>query len=214
MQPASSWSRICVNARHHKSCYVDIVTLRHAALPIGAVLVLGLGIYLFHEVRSQPAIAQVAPTPHPHPAPEQPAVEPPPAAPQPQVAVKPQQPVVMPTAPQQVKDEPPPQVESHELRFNNPVIDGPNPKLDAVMDEANKAYDHGDFDEAKTVAQKVLAKQPTNIRMLRIMVSASCIDGDTGIAQANFAKLPPADQEQMRVRCARYGVTFDGTPGK
>jgi len=46
------------------------------------------------------------------------------------------------------------------------------------------------------------------VRMLRIMVSASCIDGDAAVAQAHYGKLPASDQEQMKVRCARYGVTF------
>jgi hypothetical protein len=76
------------------------------------------------------------------------------------------------------------------------------------MDEANKAYDRGDFEDAKQVASRVLAKFPGNVRMLRIMVSASCIDGDVPVAQAHYGRLPPADQEQMKVRCARYGVAF------
>ena len=76
------------------------------------------------------------------------------------------------------------------------------------MDDANKAYDRGDYDDAKQVAGRVLAQQPTNIRMLRVMVSASCIDGDAAGAQFYYARLPVADQDQMRVRCARYGVAF------
>jgi len=76
------------------------------------------------------------------------------------------------------------------------------------MDEANKAYDRGDYDDAKTVAARVLARQPGNVRMLRIMVSASCIDGDSATALSSFARLPVADQAQMRTRCARYGIAF------
>lgn len=82
-------------------------------------------------------------------------------------------------------------------------------KLDAVMSEANKAYDRGDFDDAKAVAQKVLARNPGNVRMLRILVSASCIDGDSTEAQKRYLELPPADRAQMRTRCERYGVTFN-----
>jgi hypothetical protein len=81
-------------------------------------------------------------------------------------------------------------------------------KLDAVMSEANKAYDRGDFDDAKVFAQKVLAKTPGNVRMLRILVSASCIDGDSTEAQKRYLELPPPDRAQMRTRCDRYGVTF------
>jgi hypothetical protein len=76
------------------------------------------------------------------------------------------------------------------------------------MDEANKAYDRGDYDDAKTVAARVLARQPSNARMLRIMVSASCVDGDSATAMASYARLPAADQAQMRTRCARYGIVF------
>lgn len=82
------------------------------------------------------------------------------------------------------------------------------PKLDTVMAEANRAYDRGDFDDAKQVAGRVLARYPTNVRMLRVMVSASCMDGDSATAQQHYAKLPPSDQEQMRTRCARYGIAF------
>lgn len=82
------------------------------------------------------------------------------------------------------------------------------PKLDAVMDEGNKAYDRGDFEEARQIAARVLAQEPTNVRMLRIVVSASCIEGDSAAAQTAYARLPVRDQEQMRIRCARYGIAF------
>jgi hypothetical protein len=80
------------------------------------------------------------------------------------------------------------------------------------MDEANKAYDHGEFDEAKTIAGRLLARYPNNVRMLRIMVSASCIDGDAVTAQTSYARLPAPDQAVMRTRCARYGVSFPDKP--
>jgi hypothetical protein len=76
------------------------------------------------------------------------------------------------------------------------------------MAEANKAYDRADYDEAKQIAARVLAQEPTNVRMLRIVVSASCIEGDSVVAQAHYTRLPAHDQEQMRVRCARYGIVF------
>jgi hypothetical protein len=82
-------------------------------------------------------------------------------------------------------------------------------KLDDVMDEANKAYDRGDLDEAKGIAQRVLATSPNNVRMLRLVVSASCIAGDSGDAQKAYLLLPKFDREQMKTRCARYGVTFE-----
>lgn len=86
--------------------------------------------------------------------------------------------------------------------------EGPNPKLDAIMGEANRAYDQGEFEEAKQIAQKVLAQAPGNVRMLRIVVSSECIAGDGAEAQKYFAQLPASDRAQMRTRCDRYGVTF------
>ena len=85
---------------------------------------------------------------------------------------------------------------------------GPNPRLDAIMGEANRAYDQGEFEEAKQIAQKVLAQTPTNVRMLRIVVSSECIAGDSAEAQKYFAQLPVSDRAQMRTRCDRYGVTL------
>jgi len=77
------------------------------------------------------------------------------------------------------------------------------------MDEANKAYDRGDLDEAKAIAQKVLVASPDNVRMLRIVVSATCISGDTAEAQKAYVLLPKSDREQMKTRCGRYGVNLD-----
>ncbi len=88
------------------------------------------------------------------------------------------------------------------------------PKLDAIMAEANKAYDKMDFEEARSIAQRVLKQQPTNTRMLRIMTSASCIEVDAAEAQKWFNLLPVADREQMKTRCQRYGVTFTDPPAK
>lgn len=81
-------------------------------------------------------------------------------------------------------------------------------RLEAVMAEANKAYDRGDMDDAKVIARKVLAAWPQNVRMLRIIVSASCIMGDAAEAQEAFVQLPRPDREQMKIRCARHGVSF------
>lgn len=93
-----------------------------------------------------------------------------------------------------------------------PVVEPDNPKAayktDALMAEANKAYDRLDFDEARTIAQKVLKAAPGNSRMLRILVSAACIESDAAEAQKHYNLLPVADRAQMRTRCSKYGVTF------
>jgi hypothetical protein len=187
--------------RRRAACYLESVT--RAMLPIAAVLVLGLGVYLFVEVRAEPAPSEpvmgrasrtpVPPTRTPQATP--PAGEPvaAPLASRPAPRAAPQAAAAPSAAPTlAAPDEPPPV----------------GPKLDAAMAEANRAYDHGDFDEAKAAASRLLASDPNNVRMLRIMVSTSCFDGDATVAQAHYTRLPPGDQEQMKVRCARYGITF------
>ena len=107
-----------------------------------------------------------------------------------------------------VADKPP------RLQLNNPFRPklGGFAKLDTAMTEANKAYDRGDMDEARQLAQKILARQPGNERMLRIMVSSSCMDGDSVEAQKYYNQLPPQDRSAMKTRCERYGVTFTDPP--
>lgn len=185
------------------------MTVRHAALSIGAVLVLGLGVYLLVEVRSHavPRAAgsrEVLASRSRAAQPARPTAAPPPAAMR--AGDGPPRSAPLPAAPSAL-----PQAGSAPAAGgadDQPDPEFVGPRLDAVMTEANKAYDRGDLDEAKAIATRVLARFPSNVRMLRIMVSASCIDGDTAIAQESYAKLPPADQVQMRVRCARYGVAF------
>ena len=83
-----------------------------------------------------------------------------------------------------------------------------DPNNDSLMDEANRAYDKQEFEEARTIANRILAKEPTNVRMLRIMVSAACVEVDQAEAAKWLQKLPTADQAAMKTRCTRYGVTF------
>jgi hypothetical protein len=183
------------------------VTVRHSLLAVGAVLVLGMTIYLVREVGRSPSAAQAdrSSAPAPTQVATTPDVEPPPVRvgtpnpPPPRVA----------TTDTSVAIERTPPVEEVQPPTSARILPtGPNPKLDAIMDEANRAYDQGEFDEAKQVAQKVLAQTPGNVRMLRIVVSSECIAGDGAEAQKYFAQLPVADREQMRTRCDRYGVTL------
>jgi len=186
------------------------VALRYALLAVSAAFVLGGGVYLFFEVRARPAQAQspkgVA----------QPHAE---AAPAPVAAAE----------GAEGEDRPPPRVTPRTLPRGSEA-GGPRPelpitrepprgpdgepqdpaphKVDALMDQSNKAYDRGDLDEARELARRVLATSPSNVRMLRVVVSASCISGDTAEAQAAFVQLPKPDREQMKTRCARYGVSF------
>jgi hypothetical protein len=74
--------------------------------------------------------------------------------------------------------------------------------------EANKLYDRGDFDGARSLAKKMLAQLPGNVRMLRVVVSSACIMGDHDEAQKYASELPPPDHEAMVARCAKYEIAL------
>lgn len=189
------------------------VALRYVVLAGTAALVLGLAVYLFVEVRAQPAQAE---------APER--------APATRVAREPARGGGEPARAAREREidaeegpdagvSPAPTPAGAPRSFGSIIRQQPRGpdgepaelaphKLDAIMAEANKAYDRGDLDDAKAIARKVLQTSPDNVRMLRVVVSASCIAGDTAEAQASYVLLPEHDREQMRTRCARYGVSF------
>jgi hypothetical protein len=78
------------------------------------------------------------------------------------------------------------------------------------MDDANALYDRSDYDGARAAALEVLREEPDNARMLRIVVSTSCIMGDSELAARHFERLTqPSDRRQMAVRCSRYGVELE-----
>ena len=80
-----------------------------------------------------------------------------------------------------------------------------------LMNQANRAYDRGDVERARGLALQVLADDPDNVRMLRLVVSSACIAGDADEARAFYAQLTGAsDRAQMETRCARFGVELGG----
>lgn len=182
-------------------------------LAAAGLLVLGASVYLLLEIRATPAEAQPSPA---GPAPERVAA----------AAAEPDD------EPGDAEDATPaPHRRSPRLGdvvrrarpAPSPASGGATPapatdpddkpyRLDALMNEANKAYDRMDFDEARTIAQRILKKDPDNIRMLRIMVSAACIEGDGPEAQKWFVQLPERHREQMKTRCMKYSVTFVDPP--
>lgn len=90
----------------------------------------------------------------------------------------------------------------------NPTIDPDQPKIDG-QDEANRLFDRGDYDESQKQAVKMLATDPGNARMLRIVVSSACFMGDADKAQKYWGQLTEErDRAQMQVRCSRYGIQF------
>jgi hypothetical protein len=190
------------------------VTPRHIVLVVASVALLAAGVYLFKEVRATPATADVSKRPDkvaPAPESDDPEATTPEKTPERTASRRPSPPVR--SAPDAMMKEPMPASSSDTpkpaIDSVNDELNSANPKMEAVMAEANKAYDKGDFEDARGIALKVLAKEPTNVRMLRIAVSSACIDGDSAEAQKHYLVLPAGDREQMKVRCARYGVTFN-----
>lgn len=83
-----------------------------------------------------------------------------------------------------------------------------NPDFDAAMLQANKLYDRHNYEDARQLALKLLDREPGTVRMLRVVVSSSCILGDAEMAQKYWTLLPDFDRGQMATRCERFGVTF------
>lgn len=198
-----------------------IVTPRTLALVVATAAVLALGVYLFVEVRAAPA-SPIASQPSPPPAKDAgertgTAAA---GAPTPRPAVEGARPAPIGQPPFQVRDvRPAPINEPHQptlvsdMQGTTLEDSHANPRLDSIMDEANHAYDTGDFEQAKAIAGKILARQPTNVRMLRVMVSAECIAGDPATAQRYFNSLPAGpDRDQMRKRCSYNQVTLTDPP--
>jgi len=193
--------------KRREPCYGVHVTVRHVVLTASGLAVLGLGIYLFLEVRSAPATAQVATKPTTARTTE---VTPPTGDDQ-EPGEKPSTrrearipPPVRDVTPSGTSGTPAPQMPADSADGRKVDVD-----KDATMAEANKAYDRGDFDEAVVIAEKVLREDPKNVRMLRILVSSACIQGDSVVAQKHYLTLPAGDREQMRTRCGRYGISFN-----
>ena len=158
-----------------------------------------MGVYLFYEVRAAPAPVPVVTT-GAHAAVEHAASRPAPIAPSRGV-----RPITHDRTPATAAPQ-------GDVRMA-PSLDGQRPttpeiKLSETMDQANDAYNRQEYDEAMDIAQKVLAKEPNNVRMLRVMVASSCIAGDPAVGQKYFDLLPRFDRDQMNTRCARYGVTY------
>jgi hypothetical protein len=176
------------------------VSPKNLALLAGAFAILAAGLYLFFEVKATPAQATPSVTVHARSQATVPREDHTP------VATTTKTPAHTPTPPTPrapirttqapIERVPPPEDKAVDLKTDN------------LMELANKAYDRQDFDEATMLASRVLANEPDNVRMLRVMVSANCIGGDSGIAQQYYEKLPKFDRDQMKQRCDRYGVVF------
>lgn len=91
-----------------------------------------------------------------------------------------------------------------------PDLEGdPRLELSSAKDEANRLYDKQDYEGSLATAKAILAKDPGDIRMLRVVVSSACQLGDNDQAQVHWRLLPPHDKSQMARRCQRFGITFN-----
>jgi hypothetical protein len=173
-----------------------------------AAAVLVAVVYLFVQVHAGPAEAQIAPRSQTQAGPErgeEVAVTNPTA---PGSTPHMGKPLDRPMAASDIHPASLPAANSDDAPVLGDVPDKADPRFQMILAEANKAYDRGDFDEARAIANKVLAKDPKNVRMLRILVSSHCIEGDAVAAQTDYDKLPESDRMAMAKRCSTYGVTF------
>lgn len=92
-----------------------------------------------------------------------------------------------------------------------PPVARPPDRSDNAATKAIAAFDAGDYDEALAEAQRVLASEPDNVRMLRIVVTVHCNFGDAAAAKTAYEKLPDADKRAMETRCARFDINLRGS---
>jgi hypothetical protein len=176
------------------ACYSRLVTVRHIVLVAAAILVAGLGVKLFYEVRASPTV-EVPAEPGAQPVRDRGGA-----------------------ATERPRDRPVGTVKDR-TGTETPAgstPEAPRPKLgdlQQAMDESNKAYDRQDYDEAKELAQRILAEHPDNVRMRRVLVSTACMQGDQPEAQKHFDLLPMSGdaRQVMRIRCKREGIVFTET---
>jgi hypothetical protein len=83
-----------------------------------------------------------------------------------------------------------------------------SPEGEDLRLEANKLYDRGDYEGARAIAVKTLAESPGNVKLLRVVVSSSCILGDPDTANQYAPQLPPGDRAQMAERCSKFQIAL------
>ncbi|HEY5935535.1 MAG TPA: tetratricopeptide repeat protein [Kofleriaceae bacterium] len=168
------------------------MTVRHIVLAAAAVLVIGLGVKLFYEVRANPTVEPAGP-----------------AAPQPDSRPRKTEP---PRPGAGIRRDPEPTNPARADDAATPTPQTPA-QVEEAMKEASQAYDRQDYDEAKELANRLLAQDPNNVKMRRILVSSACMQGDPGEAQKHFDLLPTSGdaRQVMRVRCKREGIVFTET---
>jgi hypothetical protein len=87
----------------------------------------------------------------------------------------------------------------------------PTPGIQDNMRDVTRAFDRGDYAEARAAALDVLSRKPfphAAERMLRIAASSSCALGEADQARAYYDKLSPIGQSDIARACSRYGIEF------
>lgn len=177
------------------------------ALAVGSAIVAVGGLYLLVELRRGAAdpspaagepparVGAARPTPAPERAPARPSPAPMPAA----LGGKRPDPPPSDSAPMVAK------LEADRAALGDAVL---SVEASDHLLEANKLYDRGDYDGARQLAIKLLGEAPGNVRLLRVVVSSSCILGDAEQANQYAPQLPPPDRDQMADRCAKFQIAL------
>ncbi|MBL8626765.1 MAG: hypothetical protein JNK64_36090 [Myxococcales bacterium] len=176
------------------------------ALAVGSAIVAVGGLYLLVELRrgaaapspaaGEPArVGAARPTPAPERAPVRASPGPMPAA----LGSKRPEPPPSDSAPMVAK------LEADRAALGDAVL---SVETSEHLLEANKLYDRGDYDGARQLAIKLLTEAPGNVRLLRVVVSSSCILGDAEQANQYAPQLPPPDRDQMADRCAKFQIAL------
>lgn len=77
-----------------------------------------------------------------------------------------------------------------------------------AQNDVRTAYDHGDFESALDLAEKLLRQNPKDEYVKRVAVVAACALGEEAVAQKHYSEMIPRDQPVVAKRCSRYGVQF------
>lgn len=77
-----------------------------------------------------------------------------------------------------------------------------NPQMERYEKEAQEAFDKGDLDKAKRIAEKLLPHSSNGAPLLRILTAASCAEGNAPAAQAYYARMTPVDRAAAKKQCA------------
>jgi hypothetical protein len=205
-----------------RPCYSRVVSARSIILSIAALGVLGMGIYLYLQVRADPiesappSTVVVAPrgvpidrisTPVaaslPAPTLAVPAVPAQPVVPSGQdgsavaVGSANSAPPVVPAMAMRALTARPNGIVLHPMLGH--VVSNANP--DQMLDQADKAVAAGDLAGAQKIAVAVIGQVPGNVRALTLLATTACAQADQAAAQRAYAQLPSDARSAVKAGC-------------